>query len=60
MADDWNSMQDITLDKKGGATKPHETVTASMKTLLNSFDLIDIWRILNPLKLDLLTDKKHH
>ena len=50
MAGDWNSIQDVTLDKKGGAIKAHETVTDSMKTLLNSFDLIDIWRILHPLK----------
>ena len=45
---DWNSILNIELDKKGGNMNPHETVVNSLKELINSQELIDIWRLMNP------------
>ena len=47
---DWNSIQNTELDKKGGKENPMHTVTKSMKDLVNNWNFLDIWRILNPLK----------
>ena len=48
IAGDWNSIQDIEWDKKGGNLKAIETVTESMKELIGNFELIDIWRLMHP------------
>ena len=45
---DWNTILEPALDKKGGRQIGSDTVTAEMKSILFSFDLIDIWRIRNP------------
>ena len=45
---DWNTILDSSLDKMGGKYINNNTVTAEMKSILLSFDLIDIWRIKNP------------
>ena len=48
IAGDWNSIQNMTLDKKGGNKNQIETVTEGMKELINTFELVDIWRTVNP------------
>ena len=46
MGGDWNSVINIELDKKGGNMNPHETIVNSLKELMNSLELIDIWRLM--------------
>ena len=48
MAGDWNSIQESTLDKKGGNENSGNTVTGSMTELLGQLELVDIWRCRNP------------
>ena len=50
MAGDWNSIQQVKIDKYGGRELHCNTVVNSMRELLGQFDLVDIWRILNPEK----------
>ena len=45
---DWNTIQDGSLDKKGGRLLNCQTVTKSYQELLDQLNLIDIWRIRNP------------
>ena len=45
---DWNTIQDGSLDKKGGRILNCQTVTKSYQELLDQLNLIDIWRIRNP------------
>ena len=49
IAGDWNSIQDVEMDKKGGREMSKSTVTESMSKLLNNWNVLDIWRKLNPL-----------
>ncbi len=46
IAGDWNSIQDIKLDRKGGDSRTN-TITDSFTELLGQYDLIDIWRCRN-------------
>ena len=48
MAGDWNTIQNCTLDKKGGNEQGGNTVVDSMTQLLGQFDLVDIWRLRSP------------
>ena len=48
IAGDWNSIQDVEFDKKGGNVNAGETVTESMNDLVNFMELADIWRVINP------------
>ena len=43
---DWNSVLDKSLDKSGGKYE-HENIVTEMKSLMDTYDLIDIWRVRN-------------
>ena len=47
---DWNCIFDISVDKAGGRSVSNNIVTKEMKDIIVDLDLIDIWRIHNPLK----------
>lgn len=58
MAGDWNSIQQVNIDKYGGRELHGNTVVNSMTELLGQFDLVDIWRIRNPEKRRYIFRKK--
>ena len=45
---DFNCLQDVTIDKKGGRTQTHENSQRSIYRTMEEYDLIDIWRKKNP------------
>lgn len=45
---DWNCIQDINRDKKGGNKNITETIPKQLSELMSHYNLIDIWRLLNP------------
>ena len=45
---DWNTIQDIKIDKKGGNKNFSSTLPKMFSELMSNYNLIDIWRILNP------------
>ena len=45
---DWNFIENLSLDKKGGMQKTWEKSINQMNKLKELYDLVDIWRIRNP------------
>lgn len=45
---DFNCVLDINLDKKGGRAHTNFNAQNAIKTIMQDYDLIDIWRIRNP------------
>ena len=45
---DWNTIQDIKIDKKGGNKNISATLPKYLAELMSNYNLVDIWRILNP------------
>ena len=45
---DFNCVLNPKVDKKGGNVKVKENVVKNIKEIIDTFDLIDIWRYLNP------------
>ena len=45
---DFNCVLNPKLDKKGGNIKPKDSVVQKIMEIMDVFDLIDIWRNLNP------------
>ena len=47
MEADWNFVEELTLDRKGGNPKIWKNSCEKMKELRDTYDLTDIWRIRN-------------
>ena len=47
---DWNTVQQIELDKSGGLQEAKPTVIAGIADIKSTFEINDIWRIKNPEK----------
>ena len=45
---DFNCVQDITLDKKGGRAQTHVNSQKRIQDIMGAYDLVDIWRRKNP------------
>lgn len=45
---DFNTVIDIHYDKKNGRIDTHKKCREILKSMMTSFDLIDIWRLVNP------------
>ena len=50
IAGDFNTYLNINLDKKGGANEKPSKYVNGLLSLLENFNLVDIWRIRNPQK----------
>ena len=48
IADDFNFVLDLELDKKGGLDKTHTDSVSFMKGYINQHKLIDLWRQMHP------------
>ncbi len=47
---DFNCILNANLDKKGGHERIKENVVEKISDLIDNFDLVDVWRFLNPNK----------
>ena len=45
---DFNIVLDIHADKKNGTNRTHSNCHAKIINIINNFELLDIWRVLNP------------
>ena len=45
---DFNLVLDVQNDKKGGRLTTHKNSLKEVQNIINSLDLIDIWRVSNP------------
>ena len=45
---DFNLVLDVQNDKKGGRLTTHKSSLKEVQNIINSLDLIDIWRVSNP------------
>ena len=45
---DFNCVQDVSIDKKGGRPQTHVNSQRSICSIMEEYDLIDIWRRRNP------------
>ena len=45
---DFNLVLDVRRDKSGGNPVTHQNCFEKVKYIIDSLDLIDIWRVLNP------------
>ena len=45
---DFNLVLELYMDKKGGLAKTHTESVKTLKDFCAQFDLLDVWRILNP------------
>ena len=48
MGGDFNLVMDVQKDKKGGNVTMHRNSLKEVQNIVNSLDLIDVWRTLNP------------
>ena len=48
LARDFNLVLDVQNDKKGGRLTTHKNSLKEVQNIINSLDLIDIWRVSNP------------
>jgi len=46
---DFNCPLNPVLDKKGGLLNPRKSVVATVHSLQEELDLVDIWRVKNPM-----------
>ena len=47
-AEDWNLIFDATRDSFGGKAVLKRKVIFQLKSIMSSYDLVDIWRVRNP------------